>query len=114
MTCLRQIALPFLEYYIVPRFQNIIWLLIANTFFIPKVTKFSMYEKSVPPRTKGSPDQVEGQPVSEEGLAGDSCQSQVELRDTVDRLGTHASIAAHREHTVKYITSDGLQARPMQ
>lgn len=71
-------------------------------------------KKSAPPRTKGSPDQVEGQPVSEEGLAGDSSQSLIDLETLLIDWGPHANIAAHREHTVKYITSNCLQARSMQ
>lgn len=57
---------------------------------------------------------MEGQPVSEEGLAGDSSQSLVELETLLTDWGPHATIVAHREHTVKYITLDGLQARSMQ
>lgn len=58
-------------------------------------------EKSMPPRIE-----VEGQPVSEEGLAGDSSWSQVELETLLMDWGPHAGTAAHREHTVKHITSD--------
>lgn len=36
-------------------------------------------ENSVPPKDQGSPDQVEGQPVYDEGLEGSGSQGQVQL-----------------------------------
>lgn len=98
-------------------------------------------EKSVPPKDQGSPDQVEGQPVYDEGLEGSCSQGQVELETLPRGLGPHAVRAqsrspqrtnleerraewarkghvsqrrrreGHPTLTMKYISADDVQAR---
>lgn len=98
-------------------------------------------ENSVPPKDQGSPDQVEGQPVYDEGLEGSGSQSQVQLEMLPRGWAPHAvrtrSCSPQRsyleerraewarkghvsqrrrgeEHpilTVKYMSADDVQAR---
>lgn len=70
-----------------------------------------MYREISATQDQRSPDGVEGQLVFEEGLEGDSSQSQGELETLLRGWRPRASTAVHKEHTIKDLTSDCIQAR---